>query len=258
MKTIAIMNVKGGVGKTMTACNLAHILADTYGQRVLLIDADPQGDASRFFDRSAENGGMTELIQGTEPFYEHLTQSTEYENLDIIACDSSLFCADLSGDEDGRRRRVISDLAETIREDNAYDIILIDCPPSFTVSAISALGAADEVIVPVKLDAFSVAGMEFLLDQLAYVHKINGRAHLAGILVTMWHNCESNTQAEAELRRRGIKVFATHIRRSDKADESTWYHEPISDYSRFSAVARDYRAWVAELVETGGIIDGKV
>jgi len=114
------------------------------------------------------------------------------------------------------------------------------------------------VIVPVKLDAFSVDGMEFLLDQLAAVQRINGKAALEGVLVTLWHNCISNVQAENELRNRGIKIFETHIRRSDKADESTWYHEPICDYSRYSSTARDYRDFVAEFVKCGGLKNGSV
>ena len=120
----------------------------------------------------------------------------------------------------------------------------------------NALGAADSVIVPVKLDAFSFDGMEFLLDQRAAVHTINGQDRLEGVLVTLWHNCGCNVQAEAELRSRGIRVFETHIRRSDKADESTWYCSPICEYSQYSAVAKDYRAFVAEFVREGGLNHG--
>ena len=114
------------------------------------------------------------------------------------------------------------------------------------------------MIVPVKLDAFSVDGMEFLLDQLTAVHKINGKAELAGVLVTLWHNAPCNVQGEAELRRRGIKVFETHIRRSDKADESTWFHSPICEYSKWSSTAKDYRDFVAEFVKEGGLKNGSI
>lgn len=258
MKTIAIMNVKGGVGKTMTACNMAHILAETYNQRVLLIDADPQGNATAFFDLDARDGGLTELLQGYVTCYDEIVQATDYERLKLIGCDSSLFGVDLSPSDIGDPRKALRDLRDAITEDDAFDVTLIDCPPSFTVSAISALAAADSVIVPVKMDAFSVSGMEFLLDQLAAVRKINGRAMLEGVLVTLWHNCDCNVQAEDELRDRGIRVFDTHIRRSDKADESTWYHEPICDYSRYSSTARDYRELVAEFVKNGGLQNGNI
>ncbi len=257
MKVIAIMNVKGGVGKTMTACNMAHILADTYQQRVLLIDADPQGNATAFFNVDARDGGLTEILGGLCNCYDELVQNTDYDRLDVIGCDTSLFGVDLATDHSVvDPRKALIDLKAALIEDDAYDIVLIDCPPSFTVSAIAALAAADSVLVPVKLDAFSVDGMEFLLDQIAAVHKINGSAALEGVLVTLWHNCISNVQAESNLRDRGIRVFETHIRRSDKADESTWYHEPICSYSKFSSTARDYRDFVAEFVKNGGLKHG--
>lgn len=260
MKTIAIMNVKGGVGKTMTACNMAHILADAYRQRVLLIDADPQSNATAFFNRSNVDGGagLTEVLNGCNNYYPDIVQHTDFDGVDIISADSSLFQVDLDPEETElfSARKAIKHMCEAMEEDDAYDIVLIDCPPSFTVSAIAALTAADSVIVPVKLDAFSFDGMEFLLDQLAAVHKINGNVRLEGVLVTIWHNCDSNVQAEAQLRSRGIRVFGTHIRRSDKADESTWFRSPICEYSKYSACARDYRDFVAEFVKDGGLKNG--
>lgn len=259
MKVIAIMNVKGGVGKTMTACNMAHILADTYQQRVLLIDADPQGNATSFFNVDARDGGLTELLGGCGCCYDEFIQATDYERVHVIGCDTSLFGVDLAaGTRDVDPRKALADLKESLIEDGDYDIVLVDCPPSFTVSAIAALAAADSVIVPVKMDAFSVDGMEFLLDQLAAVQRINGLAALEGVLVTLWHNCPNNVQAENLLRDRGIRVFETHIRRSDKADESTWYHSPICCYSKFSSTARDYRDFVAEFVKNGGLKNGSV
>lgn len=258
MKTIAIMNVKGGVGKTMTACNMAHILAETYNQRVLLIDADPQANATAFFELDTRDGGLTELLTGVAASSE-LAQKTSYARVHVLGCDSSLFDVDIeSGDGLSDRRRAIKDLCDAIREDDAYDVVLIDCPPSFTTSAIAALLAADSVIVPVKLDAFSFAGMEFLLDQIARVYKLNRSARLEGVLVTLWHNCDCNVQAEATLRSWGIRVFETHIRRSDKADESTWYNSPICEYSKYSSTARDYRDFVAEFVRDGGLTNGKI
>lgn len=261
MKTIAIMNVKGGVGKTMTACNMAHILTDTYRQRVLLIDADPQANASEFFDVKAENfcDGLTGLLQENwnEEHYERFIAHTAFEGVDLLPADSSLFDIDLKPGEGAQT--AISNLCELLHREDMYDIVLIDCPPSFTVSAISALRAADSVIVPVKMDAFSFRGMEFLFDELTAVHKINGRVRLEGVLVTLWHNCVNNVQAENLLRNDyGIRVFSTHIRRSDKADESTWYRSPVCEYSRYSAVARDYRDFVAEFVKLGGLKNGTV
>lgn len=258
MKTIAIMNVKGGVGKTITACNMAHILAKDYNQRVLLVDADPQGDTSEFYNISAEDGGLTELLLGG-CVVEDLIYETSYKRLSVLPADSSLFTLDL--DVDGRLEdytRRFSEFRDILAENDEADILLIDCPPSFTPSAIAALKAADSVIIPVKMDAFSVRGMEFLLDQIATVHRINGAARLEGVLVTIWHNCEICAQIEAKLRNTGIRVFDTHIRRSDMADESTVMRSPIREYSVRCAAAQDYRDFVAEFVKTGGLRNGEV
>ena len=116
MKLIAIMNVKGGVGKTMTACNMAHILAETYKQRVLLVDADPQGNATAFFNRAAQDGGLTDLLTGLATCYDEVVQDTDYERLQLIGCDSSLFDVDLRPDQHCvDPRRVISDLRDALQ-----------------------------------------------------------------------------------------------------------------------------------------------
>lgn len=257
MKTIAIMNVKGGVGKTITACNMAHILAKDYNQRVLLVDADPQGDASEFYGVDADGCGLTDLLLGSGDVVDDFIFDTEYDRLRVLPADSSLFLLDLDADGklDDYTRRFL-DLKNILAEDGETDIMLIDCPPSFTPSAITALKASDSVIIPVKMDAFSVRGMEFLLDQIASVYRINGAARLEGVLVTIWHRCEICAQLEEKLRDTGIRVFETHIRRSDMADESTVMRSPIREYSVRCAAAQDYRDFVAEFVKTGGLTRG--
>lgn len=259
MKTIAVMNVKGGVGKTITACNMAHILAKDYNQRVLLVDADPQGDTSEFFGASAEYGGITELLMDARPAKE-LIYTTDYDGIRILPADSSLFSLDLdaAGAEHYDYTKQIMTMCEQLAADKSCDIVLIDCPPSFTPSAVAALRAADSVIIPVKMDAFSLRGMDFLLDQIATVHRINGAARLEGVLVTIWHNCDVCAQLETKLRSTGIRVFDTHIRRSDMADESTVMRSPIREYSVRCAAAQDYRDFVAEFVKTGGLRNGKI
>lgn len=258
MKTLATMNVKGGVGKTMTACNMAHILSEDYNQRVLLADCDPQANATAYFAANADCGGMTELLTGSFRDYADLICPTSYKRLDIIPCDSSLFSVDIDTIRDSKRGDLgaLQDMADAMRKADRYDVIILDLPPSFTAASIAALSATDSVIIPVKMDAFSTAGMDFLMDQMAAVTRISGRLRLDGVLVTLWHNCECNTQLERVLRTRGIHVFETHIRRSDKADESTWFCQPICDYSRYSSTARDYRQFVAEYVRDGGLKNG--
>lgn len=253
MQTVAIMNVKGGVGKTVTTVNLATILAEFYGKRVLVIDADPQGDTTAFFGVQNEDSSLALMFTGLVDCYADLVEHTDFDRVDIIPSSTDLFEIDRKATRD-IVKRTISDLRDSAAEDGDYDLILIDCPPSFTASSVSALAAVDHVIIPVKLDAFSVRGMEFLMAQVRELHKINGRCVVDGVLITHWHNTPLVHQAEAMLRERGIPVFQTHIRRSDKVDESTWCCEPLSIYSKFSAAGVDYRTFVAEWV--GGISDG--
>ncbi len=131
-------------------------------------------------------------------------------------------------------------------------MVLIDCPPSFTAASVAAIAASDDVIIPVKVDAFSVSGMRELLTQISGVRGICPGIRTAGILVTMWHNSPAVVQGEALLRDSGVPVFRTVIRRSDKVDESTFARQPLNEYSRYSSAGRDYRALVAEYLEGAG------
>ena len=165
MKTICIMNLKGGVGKTVTAINLAAVLAAQHGKRVLLIDADHQGNTSTFFGADQDGTTLREVLLGeAEPCWPESVQRTAYENLDILPASMSL--AELDAAPKPEYAQCLWRLREfllTIAEDDAYDFAIIDMPPAFSLSARAALVAADEVIVPIKLDSFSIDGMAELL-----------------------------------------------------------------------------------------------
>lgn len=259
MRTVAVMNVKGGVGKTVTTVNMATILAEFYNKRVLVIDADPQADTSAFLGASdPEAAGLPALIRGEVNCYTEVVDATDYHGVDLIASSSDLFDVDRIALSMGGNAgsSSIADLRDAVIEDDAYDVILIDCPPSFTACSIAALTAADGVIVPVKLDAFSVRGMGFLLDQIRALHRINGKCKVDGVLITQWHNVEVIRQGEQLLRDKGVPVFGTHIRRTDKVDESTWYCEPLQIYSKLSSAGVDYRRFVEEWIRMGGLGNG--
>ena len=259
MRTIAVMNVKGGVGKTITTVNLATILAEFYNKRVLVVDADPQADTSSFFGHKDEDGsGLCALIEGLSNCYADVVERTNYAGVDLLSCGSELFSVDLEALRQGGMAgsSSIRDLRDNVIEDDAYDMILIDCPPSFTACSIAALSAADGVIIPAKLDAFSVRGMQFLLDQVAELHRVNGRCKVEGVLITQWHNVEVVCQAEQVLRDQGVPVFGSRIRRTDKVDESTWAMQPLQVYSKFSSAGVDYRNFVREWDRMGGLDNG--
>ena len=258
IRTTAILNLKGGVAKTITAINMAAILAKHYGKRVLLIDADSQCNTTEFFGTAPGYHNMATILRecGT---LEHpagaaimAIQTTEFPNVDLIPGDESLMDMDLSAVSAGLvDTNVLRHLVEEVR--NAYDYVIIDCPPAFNAASAAALVAADDVVIPIKLDAFSLRGMTNLIRQVQNMKQINPRLKVAGILPTMWYKSSEIQDAEQQLRSAGLPVFH-HIRRSDKVDRMTFRQEALLISSPNSAAGVDYRTFVAEYV--GGVQNG--
>lgn len=250
MKTIPIVNLKGGVGKTTTTINLASILARDYKQRVLMIDADPQGNLSQFFEAETEGSLCTtlQLLTHGTGFYPDFVCETGFDRLHLIPADMRLLEADVAAFQAGRAKlSAIADLRDVLIEDDAYDYLLIDCPPAFSAGTLAALAAATEVIIPIKLDAFATSGMVELMVQVDNMRKINPALRVAGLLITMYRPTELNIQAEDYLRAdRRFRVFASVIRQSDKVGDSTFVRDALVDYSPRSAACVDYRRFVRE------------
>jgi len=264
MKTIAFLNLKGGVGKTVSTANVADILAANHDKRILLIDADGQGNLSQFFGVKPEEGQTTlDLLESGAGYYPDFVTPTEYEHIDIIPADASLMYADVDALNDGRAHlQSIVDLRDAIEADNSesakagvpgdYDYIMIDCPPAFSAASTAALAAADEVIIPIKLDAFSSEGMVTLTQQVANMRRINDRIRIAGCLVTMWQETDLAKEALKFLRSNPkIPVFRTTVRWSKRVSDSTFARQPLRTFSPGSAATRDYRKFVEELLEGG-------
>lgn len=258
MRTIAVMNNKGGVGKTVTAVNLADILVREHGMRVILADCDGQANATRLlapdFPAELEREGvpLADLLTGNgEPCW--------WDNLVIVAGGLSLLPAtpDLYAlDVDtvvstGRRQMRLGALREfrqAVEDDGEVDFLLFDCPPGFTSSSCAALLAAEEVIIPVTIDGFSMAGVVDMSRQIASMRGANAVIRITGALITQWHNTDVVLQGEALLRSLDVPVFETVIRRTDKVPESTIDRTPIWRYSPGSAAAQDYRKLARELL----------
>lgn len=260
MKITAIMNLKGGVAKTITAVNMAAILAEKHGKRVLLIDADHQGNASSFF--SLDDDTMTirdVLVAENEPYWHDNVSSSDIEGLEILPACMSLADLDVIGEESQierlKRKYRLRDFLKTAAEDDAYDHVIIDLPPSFSTAAQAALIAADEVIVPMKVDAFSLSGILELLRQIGGVRKLNPSLTLRGALVTMYRNADSTKEGVEILRKSKVPVFRQTIRWTDRlVDESTFAHRPLYMHSPRCAASRDYCKFVVEYL--GGGIHG--
>ena len=257
MKTISIVNLKGGVGKTVTAVNLAAILATEHGARVLLIDADHQGNLSLHLRADMETTDICSILDGDEPYYENLIQHTYLRGVDIVPGSLNLMAYDLGVlNGNPQRRAAIRDFAAALAEDDVYDYMLVDCPPAFSASCAATLYAADEVIIPTSIGQYEEWGVANLTRQIDGMLSVNPQLHLGGLLVTMWHNAPLVVQGEARMREAFPgRVFRTVIRRTDKVGESAYYRESVLNYSPTSAAARDYRKFVDEYF--GGEVNGE-
>lgn len=250
IRTTAIVNLKGGVAKTTTVINMAAILARDHNARVLIIDADSQCNTTEFMGVSPEGDTLSHILRDG-PQYESpeaiavlAIQATKRKNVHIIPADDSLMDLDLTSVSNGTvQANVLRCLVEAVSE--VYDYVLIDCPPAFNAASAAALVAADDVVIPIKLDAFSLRGMANLMRQIRNMRRINPRLKVAGILPTMWYNSQKIVAAEKQLREAGLTMFS-HIRRSDKVDDMTFEQEPLLVCSPNSAAGVDYRRFVNE------------
>ena len=256
MRTIVILNLKGGVAKTATAVNVAAILASDYKQRVLLIDADSQCNSTEFYGGDPAKGNLAEVLRrGNHEDAAWGIQSTRFTGVDLLAGDESLMDLDLTKVElQDVRATVLRDMVQLLDSMHLYDWVLVDCPPAFNAASAAALIAADEVIIPIKLDAFSLRGMANLMRQIANMRQINPKLRLGGLLPTMWYRSENIQRAEETLRASGLPVYP-HIRRTNKVDDMTFAQEPLLISSPKSAAGRDYRTFVRALME-GGAVNG--
>ncbi len=249
MKTIAIINLKGGVGKTTTAINMAAQLAEKYRKRVLLYDNDPQGNASQFFDcygGGEDTCGAAEILRGRIP------ARCSSHGLGIINADISLLEADnaLRASTERQDNRI----KEYLRGiEGGFDYCIIDNPPALLMCTINALCAADEVIIPVTLDNWALDGVETITAQVGELRALNESLKIAGILLTNYRKTPENEAAEKWLRENcGCRVFETRVRRSDKVTAATYYKEPLEKYSSRSAAAVTYRKFVKEYLQGCG------
>ena len=255
MRTFAIVNRKGGVGKTTTAVNLAYVLATSCRMRVLLIDADGQANATGILLPKGEYAGLGALLRGYAICYNELTVHTDVEGLDVLPASEDLWAMELEKDEAALRYSAMMSMRDAIAEDDAYDVIIVDCPPNLSVACISAILASDAVIIPVLSDACSATGVVDLMDQIDSLRYIRPEIRVAGVLVNQWHRSPVVEDAAAYLREDGrVPVYDTVIRRTDKVPESSWAGMAVQQWSPWCSAARDYRAWVAELLEKEGMV----
>jgi chromosome partitioning protein len=248
-RMIAVANQKGGVGKTTTSVNLATALT-ACGRRVLLVDFDPQGNAStglgvEFEDREQNS---YRLIIGDVTAREMIKRST-VEGLDIIAAVVDLSAAEIELSELEQREYRLRDTLQPVRSD--YDYIIIDCPPSLGLLTVNALCAADRLLVPLQCEFYALEGLSQLMRTFETVRaRLNPNLGLQGIVLTMYDNRNKlSEQVANDVRAHlGKLVYHTVIPRNVRVSEAPSFGQPVLMYDLKCAGAQAYIALAAELL----------
>jgi len=249
-RVVALCNQKGGVGKTTSTINLGAALTE-YGRRVLLVDFDPQGALSVGLGVQPHQLDRTvyDVLMESSVGLDDVLLKTNVPGMDLVPSNIDLSAAEVQlVNEVAREQTLARALAPALPD---YDLVLIDCQPSLGLLTVNALTAADEVVIPLECEFFSLRGVALLIDTIEKVReRLNPRLHIAGILATMY---DSRTVHGREVFARvveafGDTVFDTVITRTVRFPETTVAGEPITTWAPSSSGAQQYRALAKEVL----------
>ena len=249
-RVVALCNQKGGVGKTTSTINLGAALTE-YGRRVLLLDFDPQGALSVGLGVQPHQLDRTvyDVLMESSVGLDDVLLKTNVPGMDLVPSNIDLSAAEVQlVNEVAREQTLARALAPALPD---YDLVLIDCQPSLGLLTVNALTAADEVVIPLECEFFSLRGVALLIDTIEKVReRLNPRLHIAGILATMY---DSRTVHGREVFARvveafGDTVFDTVITRTVRFPETTVAGEPITTWAPSSSGAQQYRALAKEVL----------
>ena len=256
MKVIAVMSPKGGIGKTTTADSITHLLGTEQGKKVLILEADPQGDTSKTYGRYEPEGiGMSELLEQHKKWggiYEtkDLIQKTDYENIDIIQGNGYLMKTDMELMMKTTEANQVERISEALKEiEYEYDYCICDCGRLLDMVVINVMMAADLIIAPVKIGGYEIEAIYNLSEQIQELREMNPRLRIK-LLMTMRQKNKTTEEVEQWLRNEsGIEMFETTIRRSVVVEKATMALKPLPEFAKNCISTKDYRELVKELME---------
>jgi chromosome partitioning protein len=252
LRVIVVANQKGGVGKTTTAINLGTALA-AVGERVLLVDSDPQGNASTGLGvgRAQRKTTLYDVLIGGRSIAEAVVK-TSLPGLDLVPGDADLSGVEIELSQSPRRSFRLRDALDVIRRDGAYTYVLIDCPPSLNLLTVNALAASDAVLVPLQCEFFALEGLTQLMRTIDLVRgSLNPQLEIQGLVLTMYDRRNSlSEQVARDVRGHfGSSVYSTVIPRNVRVSEAPSFGKPVLVYDLKCAGSQAYLKLAREVVQ---------
>lgn len=257
MISIAIINLKGGVGKSVTACNLAAELA-VLSKSVLVVDLDKQGNTSKFFGvLDYDRPSVAEVMLGECRIWDAVVEDTGVIGVHLLPCDMRMLKANrMILMDNGTRQYHLRDALKDVSAN--YDYCIMDCPPDLDMGSINALCAADWVIIPVDCDEWACDGMREIVDQIEQVQiDYNPRLKIMGALMTKYRRTRYAAEVVHQMNEAGVEMLGTVIRYTIKVSEAKSAHKPLRAYRPDCSAATDYGCLADEVEEIVSRMDTK-